>query len=469
LSTTKDFKLIKRRILPTEERLKLSKAVSGQKQFPAPEGLKYLPFQLAGIEYALGGHHCYLADQMGLGKSVQALGVANALASKKILIVAPASLLANWEREATKWLVPLATPIVVKSAKAFSPEKLERTCILSYSLLINKFFFAQIKSIKWDLIILDEAHYLKNLRSQRSKQFFGKGGLIDHADAIGAKILALSGTPIVNRPIEIYGLVKKLCPEAINDMNWMSYGLKYCAGWQGKWGWDFTGASNLNELGHRLRSHFMVRRNKKDVLATLPDKFINVVYLDPSSEAKALVGKINSWEEQGTVKAKKVNFSEIAEMRTKLGELKAPRAVEYITELLESGHEKIVVFAHHKSVINILELGLDKYGVLTLTGETPMNVRQNLVDNFQEIAGYRVFLGSITAAGVGLTLTASSYVVIVEPSFVPGENEQAMDRCHRIGQKGNVIVDFLVYKDSLDARIINANIFKQQNILEVMK
>lgn len=461
-----------RQTLPTKERLELSKAVSGQQHFPAPEGAHYLPHQRAGIEYCLGGQHIFIADEPGLGKTITALGVANALESRLILVIAPTSLCENWRRESERWLCH-GSALVLDSAGAmkeiFIEQKMARVVIISYGRVINKENLKNLKRLPFDLLILDECHALKNIKSQRAKQIFGKGGLVDAANERGAKVLALSGTPVVNRPIEIYGITKKLCPEAINDISWFEYGLKYCNGWQGRWGWDFTGASNLKELGHRLRSHFMLRRTKEAVLENLPEKMINVVYLSESKEARRLISEINSWETLTLMKSQKINFTEVSEARKKLGLEKVQKAAEYIETLIESGHEKIVVFAHHIDVLEQLDLALQKHNPVVLHGGTSVALRPKLVDAFQGQKEIKLFIGSITAAGVGLTLTAASYVVIVEPSYVPGENEQAMDRCHRIGQKKSVIVDFLVHKNSLDARILNANLRKQQHISEVLK
>ena len=340
---------------------------------------------------------------------------------------------------------------------------------MSYNLSINKVIHRQLSKRVFDILILDESHYLKNPKSQRTKAILGYSGLYKRAK----KTIALTGTPVVNRPIELYTIINALNPALINHMKYLAYGVRYCRGYQGKWGWDLTGASNLKELGTFLRSGLMVRRKKEDVLPQLPSKNLSLAYLNKNNKLKkidkglqkfdpALILKTNGMGCEG------VDIGELATLRRELGEEKAILAVDYIKTQIEGGRGKVIVFAHHKEVFKILEEGLKEFNPVKIIGGMGVDAKQRSVDTFQKNDNCKVFIGSIQSAGVGITLTASNYVVFVEASFVPGENEQAIDRAHRIGQENNVQADFLTFADSLDENILKAVVSKQKNINKLM-
>lgn len=427
----------------------LSRATSSDYPVPCPEGLAYLPFQVAGVEFALRVKHVLIADDMGLGKTVQAVGVCNALKAKKILVVCPATLQKNWQKEIDKWLVHDA-----------------QVSIYSYNKLVNPDAVKIIMSAgPYDVLIFDECHYLKNPKAKRTKYALAKNGLVSSAK----KVVALSGTPIQNRPMEIFPITKRLCPEAIDDMDWFSFGKKYCAGWLTPWGaWDFTGASNLEALSYLFRNSFMVRRTKDAVLKDLPEKFRSLVYVADNSKGKQAVSKLATLDAETIIKngSATVGFTEISEARRELGEAKVDFAIDYIKTQLEAGHKKIIVFAHHTTVIDKLIAELDGFNPAFVKGGMTNEKKNAAVEKFQTDSTSRIFVGSLMAAKEGLTLTAASYVIFVEFSWSPMDNEQAMDRAHRIGQKNNVVVDFLVHENSLDERIAKFNVDKTKIIRE---
>lgn len=454
--------------IPTQElqrKFNLSKAVGTDFNPLGPENMEYLPFQKAGIEYAIENKNVLFADQPGLGKTIQAIGVLNHFNIKRALVICPTSLVSNWKKEIDTWHVMQPKVYEIKSGSQVLPFDPD-IFVCPFSMLMNSNVLKFLITIfKYEYLIIDEVHYLKNIKAKRTTAVYGRGGLVDQAQ----RVIAISGTPIVNKPIELYSTLKKLCPQAIDNMNKFQYGMKYCGGYKNRWGWDFTGASNLKELGKRLRCSFMVRRMKRNVLKDLPDKMINIVYLDQNPKSKKLIAEMMAFEDRKMIKVDSHSFDEISTLRAELGEDKLAKSVEYIKTQLECGHKKIIVFAHHKSVLKSICVELKEFGVASITGDTSTHYRQVEVDRFQNDESVRIFVGSITAAGVGLTLTASSYVVFVEPSYVPGENEQAIDRAHRIGQKDSVLAEFLVYEGSLDERILNANIRKMRNIRKVME
>lgn len=435
-----------------------SSRVSADVPLPVPTGKSYLPYQRAGIAFALGRKHTLIADEMGLGKTIQAIGVINADPSVlRVCIVCPASLRLNWRDELSKWLVaPFSLSVVTAKDKALPKATIH---VINYDLLHRHQFPV------YDLLIVDEAHYLKNPLARRTKKTL----------AIRAeRKLFLTGTPILSRPIEIYPLLKALDP-----LNWPSraaFGARYCAGFLGDWGMDFSGASNLDELHDKLRSTIMIRRLKKDVLTELPPKQRQIVEftLDgiPAAtvkrDAATLAGlrKLGSWTGQveELKRAKQDAFENITAVRHETALAKVPKVVEYVTDVLES-EPKVVVFAHHRDVIELLRAGLAGYGAVTLTGDTPMADRKAAVEKFQTDAKTRVFIGNIMAAGTGITLTAASHVIFAELDWVPGNMSQAEDRCHRIGQRDHVLVQHLVLERSLDSYIAKT-LVKKQAILD---
>lgn len=447
---------------------------------PVPTGLSYLPYQRAGIAYTLTRPNVLLADEMGLGKTVQAIGAVNASPDvREVTIVCPASLKFNWKNEVLKWSTrPTCVHIVGvdKTAKSYG-EMLHPAVIVH---VINYDILKKLPAhaANPDLLVLDEVHYCKNPKAQRTKA--------TQALAKRAKrVLALTGTPILNKPVELWPLLQMLDPEAWDPGGWsrgeqkgvgegagfFRFAKRYCDAHEEYRGarsyWNFDGASNLDELQERLRSTIMVRRLKGDVLTELPQKRRQLVLLvGGSKDSYASDMTAENYEETlaDLRRGKKVSFEEISKVRHSQAVAKAPLVVEHIKDALEGGSSKIVVFAHHRDVIEALEDGLEEYGVVTVTGDTPNEARQNAVEVFQTDPNCRVFIGSIGAAGVGITLTASAHVIFAELDWTPGNVTQAEDRCHRYGQKEAVLVQHLLFEGSLDARIAKILIAKQEVI-----
>ncbi len=451
-----------------KNRLQLSRSTTSSLVVPTPKDISLFEYQRAGVEYALMAKNTLFADPPGVGKTIQTIGFMNVKRLSRVLVICPTSVVHNWEKEIKKWSIDPLTVHVFNPRHAYLEGK-PNVLIMSY------YYVGYIANVQYALrngpyehLIIDECHFLKNPKAKRTKHVLAVNGLRGHAE----NIHAISGTPIVNRPIEIYPVVKSLCPEAISNMSYFEYGVQYCGGFESKWGWDFNGSSNLHILGMKLRSNFMIRREKKDVLKELPEKFPpNLVYIDESDDAKTLVKKMNTYDEdliiRGTVSPE---FTEISALRKELGIEKVKKSVEYIVTALESGHEKIVVLAHHVEVISRLKQALEmqNYKSVLMTGATSAKERDENVELFQTDKSIRVFIASVTAA-IGVTLHAASYNIFVEFSWVPGQNQQAIDRTHRIGQTRGVMTDFLVYENSLDERILKKNLEKEKNIKEVMQ
>lgn len=499
--------LLARRAL-LEAAISASHANTSTAEVPAPDGFEYLPFQRAGIAYAMERPAVLLGDEMGLGKTIQALGLINADgACRRSLVVCPATLRANWRREAERWLTRPTRIDVVAAGEGFpaAPDDgRDHLVVLNYDIL-HKHQEA-LRASEWDLVVLDEAHYCKNpnarrtehalgteervVRKRQRKQWYKDPAVIPPIPA--RRRLYLTGTPIVNRPVELWPLVHSLDPARWTSF-W-SYARRYCAAHYDGYGYKVDGADHLDELQARLRASILVRRLKADVLTELPPKRRQVIEMPPETaeQKRVVAAELAAWaRHEATIEAARaaaelakaaeevgeyekaverlklsirVAFTELAALRHATAVAKAPTVVAMLHDLIDDDPErKLVVFAHHLDVIRAIA---EEFGpaCVTLTGETPMAERQGAVDRFQTEPAVRVFVGGLHAAGVGITLTAAAHVVFAELDWTPGVLTQAEDRCHRIGQAASVLVQHLVLEGSLDARMARILVEKQRVI-----
>ena len=450
----------------------------------APEGLEYLPFQKAGIEFISKRNNVLLADEMGLGKTIIALGYINLNPNlKHILIICPASLKLNWKREAEKWLINKLSIDVVNSIET----KLDSSNIVIINYDILKKFHKELRKIEWDLLVCDEVHKIKSWKALRTKEVIGGKGI---PPLKAKKKLFLTGTPILNHPIEIWTSVHFLAPKEFD--NFWHFTRQYCNAQQTKYGMDLSGTNNLEELNERLRASVMLRRLKADVLPELPPKRRQIIELNMNGFSSLIKKEQEIWERETNkveklrkelekLQAEKENelykeqvkklrnakfaaFTEISRIRHETAVAKVPLVIEFIEDLFEEDeNKKLVVFAHHHDVINLISERF-KDCCVVLTGETSIQNRQEAVDRFQNDLKAKLFVGSITAAGVGITLTASSHVIFAELDWVPANIFQCEDRCHRIGTVESVLIQHLVFDGSIDANIAKKLLVKQEMI-----
>lgn len=469
-----------------------SRAAVSDIAVPKPDGLDYLPFQKAGIAYALSRPNTLIGDDMGLGKTIQALGVMNADPSiHHVLIVSPLSVAINWQREAAKWLT---RPHSVGIATA---KKLPETDIVICHWGIVAKHATAIRARAWDMVVLDESHYAKNPKAARTKVVMGdrQAGI---PPLMAKRQLALTGTPIPNRPVELYPIAKWLNPGEFG--NWKHFVTRYCDAYQSRFGWDVSGASNLDELQEKLRASVMIRRLKKDVLKELPPKIRQVVVIgaDTSDLKKALkaeqavttqaeksltaaqvaveLGKTQSEDAYQSAVAKlrqasTAVFTEMSQVRHATALAKVPQVLSHVQDVLAEDGAKVVLFAHHRDVVASLKTGLeagtaDSPGVkvVEVMGGMAGPKRQDAIDAFQNDVETRVFVATIDAAKEGITLTASHTAVFAELDWVPGNLSQAEDRIHRIGQRDACLIQHVLLDGSIDAKMAQTIMHKQEVI-----
>lgn len=386
-----------------------------------------------------------LALDMGMGKTAVSLIVAKVTGAERILIICPPVVKIHWLREVIKWRTDLIGSIQVIHKLDEKLDKTKRVHIVPYTVASHKGPLRQIP--KPDIFILDEMHYCKSSGAQRTRTAVSFLKKVDRA-------VLLSGTPMPNRPIELWPIL--LAMRVFKNKN--NYGRRYCAGWFTPWNrWDFTGASNLDELREKLKP-YMFHRKSKDKKARPPRVIEMDLPLDRREKAldRAEIERLEF----------SIAFEAYSDIAHQSAVRKVPLAVKHIKDILES-EQKVVVFAHHRDVLDLLMDGLKDYNPVMVRGGT---VKPHLqVAKFQEDEECRVFLGNITAAGVGIDLTAAAYVVFVECTWVPGELWQAIARCDRRGQTRAVRTDILTIHRSIDAHILHGMLSKDENINTVVQ
>jgi SWI/SNF-related matrix-associated actin-dependent regulator 1 of chromatin subfamily A len=423
-----------------------------------------LEHQKIAIEKLAGSKRFILADDMGLGKTTSTIIAALEAGSKKVLIVCPASLKINWQREIANYS---DRPVFIAEGKKFSTE--HDFVIINYDILKNfhdsdpkKKDESLLLQSGFDLVILDEAHMISNVQAQRTKIINSFAKKVD-------KVWLLTGTPMTSRPMNYYNLLNLI--ESPVAQNWKAYAIRYCQGFQFTAGkrkvWNVMGASNLEELRDRT-SKQILRRLKEEVL-DLPDKIITPVYLRlKSKEYEDLMGEYFDWYDRNPDESSSltVQFSKLMKVRKVIANEKTKQTIEFVENILEQG-KKVIIFTNFTDTLQTIYQHFGKQAVY-LDGSCSNAVRQQAVDSFQNDDKTRVFVGNLKAAGVGLTLTAAEVVIMNDLSFVPAEHAQAEDRAYRYGQKSNVLVYYPLFENTIEGAIYDILNRKKQIIRTVM-
>eukprot|EP00118_Oscarella_pearsei_P013604 m.110335 g.110335 ORF g.110335 m.110335 type:complete len:1079 (+) comp37387_c0_seq24:86-3322(+) len=418
-------------------------------------------FQKRGVEYGISrGGRCLIADEMGLGKTLQALSVAYYYRSEwPLLIITPASVKYSWIEEIEKWLpevLPQKIHLVrgVQDVQPFASCQVAVMSIGLFSYSKVNVLMDSLKKRKFQVVIVDESHYMKGRSSRRTSNVL-------KVLQTARRIIMLSGTPALSRPCELFPQINMLAPSVFPKF--FPYVYHYCDAHRDQFNrFNFKGASNLEQLNSLLSEHIMIRRLKSQVLHELPMKVRQKVSFDiPTCELKDMQlcfdtmkaftdsnGRIEKPSQGQVFQLNRL----MTNMYTKTGELKVPGVVEYMKELLKDSEIKFLVFAHHIKVqLAIAEqLVKLKQKFIHISGDVPSNLRHDYVRQFQEDKSTTVALLSLRAANMGIHLTAATHVIFAELCWNPGELIQAEDRCHRIGQKQSVHVHYLIARGTLD-------------------
>jgi SNF2 family DNA or RNA helicase len=418
-----------------------------------------LDHQKEAIQKLVENKKFILADDMGLGKTTSTIISALEAGAKKVLIICPASLKINWQREIENYSD--RTTSIIEGKKWDDADFV----IINYDIIKNfhddkKKAESTIVKSKFDLVIVDEAHYVQNSQAQRTK-------LINDIGRNVERVWLLTGTPITSRPINYFNLLNLI--DSPVAQNWMAYVKRYCNGFQFQAGrrkiWNVSGASNLEELRDRT-SPLVLRRLKENVL-DLPEKIITPVYLRlKSKEYEELMGEYYDWyDKSGESDSLTLQFTKLTKVRQVIAEEKTKATIELCENIIEQG-KKVIVFTNFTKS---LEMILQHFGksAVRLDGQMSQKERQLSVDNFQNDENITVFVGNIKAAGVGITLTAAEAVVMNDLSFLPSDHSQAEDRSYRYGQKNNVLVYYPIFDNTVEG-IIYDILKKKKNIFETI-
>lgn len=452
----------------------LSDAEETEEKITIPElGGTLRPFQEAAVAYALNARQCFLAEEMGLGKTVEALATLKAADAFPAVVVCPASLKYNWLRETQKWLPGVKAVVLNGKTPARSEVAGFDVVILNYDILGK--WLEILKALHPKAVVLDESHYIKNHKAKRTEaaQELCKGAEYR---------IFLTGTPILNRPQELLSQLSAM--GKLNDLGgFWHFAKRYCQAFKGRWGWDFSGSAHLDELNVKMRATCYVRHEKKDVLTELPEKTRTTIPIEIDNRAEYEEAEADVIEYAGYLAAQDKAFqnsikhldkkerqeavtrrmqdasykAQKAEQLVKIEVLKQVTAKgkmaaikDWIESFVDSG-EKLVVFGWHKTVVDAIA---DLCKCKQITGDTSAEARQKAVDEFQNDPEVKVIACNIQAGGVGLTLTAASNVAFLEFGWNPGTMDQAEDRVHRIGQTYPVNIWNLAGINTIDEDII---------------
>ncbi|XP_072020208.1 DNA annealing helicase and endonuclease ZRANB3-like [Amphiura filiformis] len=452
-------------------------SVAGDLSFlPKDLRKKLLPFQREGIKFALSRKgRCLIGDEMGLGKTLQAIATAYYYQNEwPLLIVVPTALRYPWIEELEKWLPELQPNDVNLIASGTDIGNIPncKVSIVGYGLFRNdaKTLMEALTKQKFQVVIVDESHYLKNSKAARTK-------LVTPIIENAKRAMLLTGTPALGRPSELFTQINSIRPKMMGT--WTQFCKRYCdAHWQHygrtKKSWDTSGASNLEELHRKLKGSIMIRREKKNVLTQLPPKRRQKVpfELAESAEKKEIdqcwLTMRDLWkppENADNAFNPKFQIQTLAgRMYVLTGKAKIGAVCEYVKILLENQDLKFLVFAHHKEMMTALAQTVMAYQrehkttmkYIRIDGDVPSMERMHLVRQFQTDEDTRVAILSILAAGTGLTFTAANQVVFAELHWTPGILEQCEDRAHRIGQINSIHVHYLVARGTMDEWIWSA-------------
>lgn len=467
------------------KQIELSRALDGKGTKRLPPGRELWDYQKATLDYLLARRGGINGDQPGLGKTPVSIAYANEVEAQRVLVICPASVRLQWGERIREWsTIPhVKTSVMLRVKDGIHPTAHYQ--VLSYDAARNPAIIRAISKYRWDLLICDEAHKMKNIEALTTRAIIGNSrGEYQHGDikipAIAKHCeehLALTGTLLLNRPSEAYVLFRFFDWEAIDFASEDKFKERYnrqadMKTIEGK-RFKLESTSLENELQNRLRVNVLARHEKKDVLQFMKPPRFSIVRCEENGavkgalDAEGLLGL--DIEEIQTTKDFEI-LGHIAEVRRLMGVALAPQIADYAADFLDGSDEKLCIFGWHIEVLDIFENLLSKYGTARIDGRKSANARQNAVDKFVSDAHTRVFIGNIQAAGTGLDglQKVCSRCFLAEPDWVPAQNEQAVSRLDRIGQNEIVQAEIFVAPGSISEKILVKALEKMNVIHRVL-
>ena len=425
--------------------VELSAATAAPLDVPGLGG-ELKPFQRAGVRYLLKQRRAFLADEQGLGKTIEALATLEADGAYPAIVVCPASLKLNWLRELSLWL-PHRSAQALNGTRGDTPVQPADVTVVNYDIVAAR--LSALSAIAPRALVLDESHYCKNAAAKRTQAV----QQLSTAVPRDGLVLALTGTPVMNRP-----------PELISQLRILGRLADFGSGAQ--FGKRFRGADAHLRLHWHLRARCFARRLKADVLPQLPAKTRAVVpiELDNEPEYRLAEKDLIAWLQSQPLDLHELDARVAAALRAERlvrlnalkllaarGKLQA--ALAWIHDFLSSG-ERLVVFAHHREIQRAL-LERFPHALHILGADSPV-ARDGALQAFQapdDGGRNQLIVCSIEVAGHGITLTQASNVAFLELDWTPAKHDQAEDRCHRFGQEDTVNASYLLAAGTVDETI----------------
>lgn len=444
-----------------------------------PADKELWPFQKADIEYALRRKNTLVGDQPGLGKTPIGICFANEIRAKRVLVICPASIRVQWMKRIQEWTTMgwgYYIHNIISSQRGVHPNAAWTIC--SYELARSEAIIRALVKGIYDLLILDEAHYLKTSGAHRTQAIFG-GARHQVCDPLASRcgaILGLTGTPLPNRPREAFTLAKGLCHESIDWMNEDDFKDRFNPSRKGEVVDPITKKTKIfidertgrhSELQNRLRANFMTRHLKRDVMPQLKMPVYDIVQMEVTGpvkqalEAESLLDIDPDLLEGADFAA----MGQVSVVRRMMGLALAPQIADYVKMRLDGGEEKIVLFGWHIEVLTIWEQMLQEYGVVRfIAGQTKANERKK--EEFIKNPDVHVIMGNVLTLGTGTDglQEVCNYAIIGEPSWTPGENIQCFDRLDRGGQTRTVQGEICVAPNSFAERVLATALRKNQTV-----
>lgn len=461
-------------LLELQQGIETSWATTSNANIACPADQELAPFQKAGVSYAMQRRNTLIGDQPGLGKTMQAICIANEMQAKRVLVLCPANIRLQWVNRIRTWTTmkwPFTVYPILHGRHGVHPDA--AWTVVSYDLARTAPIWRALAKGTYDLLILDEGHYLKTVDALRTRTVFG-GGDDPVASSLASRsgaVVSLTGTPLPNRPREAYTAARGLCFEAIDFMSEAHFQKRFNPSVtreteDGRIYIDER-TGRHGELQARLRSNFMVRRLKRDVQPQLKLPLLDIVHVEETGAVKAAL-KAESLLQIDPESLEGIDaaiLGEIATVRRMMGIAVAPLAADYTEMVLDGGEEKVFLVAYHTQVMDMLEADLARFNPLRIDGSTPPSRRQKIVDEFGQ-PGRRLLIGQILAVGIGTDglQHLCQRGIAAEPDWVSGVNEQVVNRLDRMGQQGQVLFDFLVAPNSFGERVLGSALRKNQTI-----
>lgn len=457
-----------------------SEAETSDAHILVPADQELWPFQKASVSYALNRNYTLVADQPGLGKTPIAIAYANEIRARRVLCIVPANIRGQWEKRIRQWTTmrwPYTIYPIYHGRHGVHPTA--NWTIVSYDLARSPAIGSALAKGTYDLLIIDEGHMLKTIDSKRTRAVFGGGVERDFpelASRCGA-VMVLTGTPLPNRPREAYVLARNLCWDSIDFASEDDFRERFNPSirMEGeRWNQELKKFETYYyidertgrhaELQNRMRGNFMTRHLKRKVMTQLQMPVFDIIQMTETGAVKQALAaeKMLDIDPETFQGADKEVMGQFAVVRRQMGEALAPQVAEYVEMLIDGGEEKLVLAGWHISVLNIWEKLLGKYGIVRIDGSVGPKQKERLVRQFVDDPKIRICIGNTLSMGVGTDglQEVANHILIGEPSPVPGDNEQLVDRLDRGGQDRTVQADFFVAPNSIMERILASSLRK---------